>query len=100
MAFGITREELNEWKAAVLRGEIAFLTHYWLDPRFPGMQTVTKAGCADMDKLRSWCLASGLDPKYIHQRSHYPHYDLFGQLQARVLKREGLSSHLERFNIQ
>lgn len=39
MAFGINREELTRWKKAVSAGEIAFLTHYWLDPRFPGIWT-------------------------------------------------------------
>ncbi|MCY8098432.1 hypothetical protein MOB81_20475, partial [Bacillus atrophaeus] len=33
MAFGIHRGELNRWKEAVKSGEIAFLTHYWLDDR-------------------------------------------------------------------
>lgn len=60
MAFGVKREELNRWKQAVKRGEIAFLTHYWLDDRFPGARTVTKAGCADIDKLVQWGAAYGL----------------------------------------
>lgn len=33
MAFGIDRQELSRWKEAVERGEIAYLTHFWLDPR-------------------------------------------------------------------
>lgn len=37
MAFGIKREEMKQWKASVARGEIAYLTHYWVDPRFPGL---------------------------------------------------------------
>lgn len=60
MAFGVKREELNRWKQAVKRGEIAFLTHYWLDDRFPEAKTVTKAGCADIDKLVQWGVAYGL----------------------------------------
>lgn len=60
MAFGVKREELNRWKQAVKRGEIAFLTHYWLDDRFPEAKTVTKAGCADIDKLIQWGAAYGL----------------------------------------
>lgn len=60
MAFGVKREELNRWKQAVKRGEIAFLTHYWLDDRFPEARTVTKAGCADIDKLVQWGAAYGL----------------------------------------
>lgn len=62
MAFGITRQELMAWKREVSRGEIAFLTHYWLDDRFPGITTVTKVGCSDLDKLRLWCNHNGLDP--------------------------------------
>ncbi len=50
MAFGIKRDELMAWKKAVSSGEIAFLTHYWIDERFPGCKTVTKAGCADIRK--------------------------------------------------
>lgn len=52
MAFGIKRKELVEWKKKVSQGEIAFLTHYWIDDRFPGMTTVTKVGCADLEKLK------------------------------------------------
>ena len=45
MAFGIKRHELNEWKRKTLNGEIAFLTHYWYDQRFPEYYSVTKVGC-------------------------------------------------------
>lgn len=100
MAFGITREEMNAWKAAVSRGEIAFLTHYWQDPRFPKMRTVTKVGCSDLLKLSRWCEENGLHPKYIHARADYPHFDLLGAKQAEVLKRERLYDQLERFCIQ
>lgn len=34
MAFGINRRQLLEWKKKASRGEIAFLTHYWLDSAF------------------------------------------------------------------
>ena len=60
MAFGIKREELKAWKKAVSEGEIAFLTHYWLDERFPGCKTVTKAGCSDIEKLTHWGKQYGL----------------------------------------
>lgn len=76
MAFGIKREELQRWKAAVSRGEIAFLTHYWLDSRFIGIRTVTKVGCSDLDRLTKWCVSHGLNPQYIHYSPSYPHYDL------------------------
>lgn len=54
MAFGLKREELYAWKEAVNRGEVAFLTHYWIDDRFPGATTVTKVGCGDIEKLIQW----------------------------------------------
>ena len=99
MAFGITRKEMREWKASVLRGEIAFLTHYWLDDRFPGVRTVTKVGCSDLDKLAAWCRENGLNPAYIHKREEYPHFDLLGWKQAEILQNEGKYDHLERFGI-
>lgn len=100
MAFGITREQLETWKQAVARGDIAFLTHYWLDPRFPGCRTVTKAGCADLAKLTSWCLGHGLNPAYIHRRPPYPHYDLIGRKQVEVLKAEGQFEQLRKFRLE
>ncbi|MDQ8736753.1 hypothetical protein [Paenibacillus sp. LHD-38] len=99
MAFGIKRKEMNDWKAAVARGEIAFLTHYWLDPRFPDMRTVTKVGSSDMGKLSRWCLENGLDPRYIHARSEYPHFDLLGPKQGEVLRRSNQLEQLERFGL-
>jgi hypothetical protein len=51
MAFGIRRPELERWKQDVANGHISFLTHYWVDHRFPGCTTVTKVGCSDIDKL-------------------------------------------------
>jgi hypothetical protein len=99
MAFGIKRAELQQWKAAVARGDIAFLTHYWFDPRFPNVSTVTKVGCSDLDKLAAWCTAHGLNPDYIHQRQPYPHYDLIGPRQIEILKQEQLWQHLERFKL-
>ncbi|OMF22412.1 hypothetical protein BK133_26385 [Paenibacillus sp. FSL H8-0548] len=99
MAFGIKRKELEGWKAAVARGEIAFLTHYWLDPRFPDMRTVTKVGCSDRVKLSRWCLDNGLNPRYIHDRSEYPHFDLLGPKQREVLRAANLLEQLERFGM-
>ncbi|KAF6580886.1 MULTISPECIES: hypothetical protein [Paenibacillus] len=100
MAFGITRQELMAWKRKVSRGEIAFLTHYWLDDRFPGITTVTKVGCSDLDKLRLWCNQNGLDPQYIHQRQPYPHFDLIGNKQAEILRKYGISDQFKRFELQ
>ncbi|WP_138753629.1 hypothetical protein [Paenibacillus sinopodophylli] len=99
MAFGIKRKEMQAWKAAVARGEIAFLTHYWLDPRFPDMRTVTKVGCSDMEKLARWCLDNGLNPRYIHARSEYPHFDLLGSKQREVLRAANMLDQLERFGM-
>lgn len=99
MAFGITREELARWKASVLRGDIAFLTHYWLDDRFPGIRTVTKVGCSDLERLIKWCVDNELPPEYIHNRPPFPHFDLLGPRQKEILQKEGEWEQLKRFNI-
>lgn len=99
MAFGVHREELEAWKQTVSQGEIAYLTHYWLDARFPGITTVTKVGCSDPDKLVAWCLEHGLDPQYIHNRSPFPHFDLIGPKQREVLIEENLWDQLQRFRL-
>lgn len=99
MAFGIKRDELIAWKKSVSNGEIAFLTHYWLDERFPGCQTVTKAGCANLDKLTAWGQQYGLKPEWIDLRDDYPHFDLFGKHEREILLAEGLSNQLERFGL-
>ncbi|QAY66385.1 hypothetical protein [Paenibacillus protaetiae] len=99
MAFGISREELQNWKNKASSGEIAYLTHYWLDPRFPGIRTVTKVGCSNIEKLADWCRRNGLNPKYIHVRELYPHFDLIGPKQKQILLQEQLQSHIERFKL-
>ncbi|AWB45637.1 hypothetical protein DCC85_16490 [Paenibacillus sp. CAA11] len=99
MAFGINRQELSMWKQQVSSGKIAFLTHYWLDPRFPGVRTVTKVGCSDLERLSAWCRKYELDPKYIHRRRPYPHFDLLGPKQREILSQEGLSEHIRRFKL-
>lgn len=99
MAFGITKDELAKWKAEVARGEIAFLTHYWTDERFPDSKTVTKVGCSNLKVLTEWCIAHGLNPKYIHHRPPFPHYDLMGQKQKEILQKENLREHLTRFKL-
>ncbi|GIP54548.1 MULTISPECIES: hypothetical protein [Paenibacillus] len=99
MAFGIDRNELNAWKEAVSRGEIAYLTHYWLDPRFPGTKTVTKVGCSDLDRLTAWCENHGLSPKYIHLRPPFPHFDLLGPKQREILVQEQQWDQLKRFRM-
>ncbi|MBP1157403.1 MULTISPECIES: hypothetical protein [unclassified Paenibacillus] len=99
MAFGITREELTQWKEAVTRGEIAFITHFWLEPRFPGINTVTKVGCTNLERLSEWCATNGLDPRYIHNRDPFPHFDLIGSKQIEILQKERLWDQLERFRL-
>lgn len=97
MAFGIKRDELNDWKARIRRGEIAFLTHYWIDDRFPGCKTVTKVGCNDLQKLAEWGKNHGLKPEWIDRRKKdFPHFDLFGARQAEILKAEGLENTLNQ----
>jgi len=98
VAFGIDRVELQRWKEQVLNGEIAFLTHYWQDPRFPHATTVTKVGCISIPKLVEWGNIYGLKERWIHQND-YPHFDLFGQKQKEVLIKEKLFTHIERFSI-
>ncbi|MDP5274994.1 hypothetical protein [Chengkuizengella axinellae] len=99
MAFGITKKELTEWKEKVSNGEIAYLTHYWFDPRYPNIKTVTKVGCNDIEKLSNWCKQHGVNPKYIHYRDKYPHYDLIGVKQKEILQKEGWVEHLQRFKL-
>ena len=99
MAFGITRQELTAWKKTVENGEMAFLTHYWLDERFPGCKTVTKAGCANIDKLVDWGKQYGLKKEWIDMRDDYPHFDLFGEHEREILIKEGLSEQLRRFGL-
>jgi hypothetical protein len=99
MAFGIKRDELIAWKEAVSNGEIAFLTHYWIDERFPGCKTVTKAGCSDIEKLSRWGERYGLKREWIDMRDDYPHFDLFGKHEREILLNEGLSAQLARFGL-
>ncbi len=99
MAFGVSKSELKAWKSAVMRGEIAFLTHYWYDARFPHYSTVTKVGCSDLNKLTAWCEEHGLNPKYIHHRDTYPHFDLIGPKQKAVLQSENQWEQIRRFKL-
>ncbi|WP_404351734.1 hypothetical protein LG311_10510 [Sutcliffiella horikoshii] len=97
MAFGINRGELQQWKEKVKCGEIAFLTHYWIHPRFDGITTVTKAGCCDVEKLIEWGRQYGLKEEWIHKREQYPHFDLIGDTQLEILKKEGQWKQINRF---
>lgn len=99
MAFGIKRQELAEWKARAARGEIAYLTHYWFEPRFPDIRTVTKVGCADLEKLTEWCKFWGFNPETIHRRHPYPHFDLIGPKQKDILMAAGEWEQIRRFDL-
>ncbi|MEC5422586.1 hypothetical protein QGM71_03650 [Virgibacillus sp. C22-A2] len=99
MAFGIKKEELLEWKKNVTSGEIAFLTHYWLDDRFPHCNTVTKVGCSNLKKLKTWGKKYNLQPNWIHMDDLYPHFDLFGDRQKEILCKENQREHIRRFDL-
>ncbi|OCA91978.1 hypothetical protein [Pseudobacillus wudalianchiensis] len=100
MAFGIDRRELAEWKQQIDKGNIAFLTHYWLDERFPDCYTVTKVGCRDLEKLARWGEKYGLKEEWIDRRKGgYSHFDLLGRRQKEILEKEGLQSHIQRFKL-
>jgi hypothetical protein len=95
LAFGLKREQINEWKQKIDEGEIAFLTHFWQDKRFPGYNTVTKVGCSDLNKLAEWGRKHHLQPQWIHHRKDgYSHFDLIGEKQKAILHKEGLISHI------
>ncbi|SFK29346.1 hypothetical protein SAMN04487936_110146 [Halobacillus dabanensis] len=100
MAFGVKKEELRTWKTNVRKGNIAILTHFWLDERFPGCDTVTKVGCSNIDKLKEWGRSYGLAPEWIHRDPHYPHFDLFGDRQLQILKEEGCWNQIHRFRLE
>lgn len=96
MAFGISRVELKQWKEKVKAGEIAFLTHFWLDERFPNCTTVTKVGCANVKKLKEWGKKYDLQAEWIHHHKKYPHFDLLGERQRFILKQEGKKDQLRK----
>ncbi|MDR7072273.1 hypothetical protein [Fictibacillus barbaricus] len=97
MAFGINKHELKNWKKEVRAGNIAFITHFWMDPRFPGEKSVTKVGCNDLNKLTLWGERHGLKAEWIHKREAYPHFDLIGDKQRLIMKKEGRFNELKKF---
>jgi len=100
LAFGISRKELQQWKRDIDNGKVAFLTHYWMDDRFPNCKTVTKAGCRDLNKLQEWGRKYGLKREWIHVREDgYSHFDLLGERQKEILIKENLFDHIKRFNL-
>ncbi|AXN41168.1 MULTISPECIES: hypothetical protein [Peribacillus] len=95
MAFGIKRVDVVAWKQQIDQGQIAFLTHYWLDDRFPGCKTVTKVGCNDLERLAEWGKKYGLKKEWIHHRKDgYSHFDLLGARQKEILKAEDIKERL------
>ncbi|APH05099.1 hypothetical protein [Bacillus weihaiensis] len=100
MAFGITRKELADWKKSVSNGEIAFLTHFWKDDRFPSVNSVTKVGCYDIEKLISWGETFDLKKEWIHYYKQYPHFDLLGDKQREILEYYNLEDQMKRFYIK
>ncbi|MGM7701306.1 hypothetical protein ACSVDE_06230 [Pseudalkalibacillus sp. Hm43] len=99
MAFGIKRDELQSWKEKVNQNQIAFLTHYWIDERFPDCNTVTKVGCKDLQKLFEWGQRYGLKKEWVDYRWDFPHFDLVGERQLKVLKAENQWEQIERFKL-
>jgi len=100
VAFGVSKEELKQWRQKADRGEVAFLTHYWYDARFPEYKTVTKAACCDRRTLIQWGRKYGLKPQWIHTDNHYPHYDLIGTTEKEILTAEGQSAKLTKLQQQ
>lgn len=100
MAFGISRKELDQWKKEIDGGKLAFITHYWLDERFPDCNSVTKVGCNDLVKLAEWGIVYHLKEEWIHHRKDgYSHFDLLGQKQVEILTKEGLLHQLNHLKI-
>lgn|SRR5699024_3579983 len=98
MAFGIRREELNQWKQRIENGEIAIITHYWDDARFPESTSVTKVGCKNVAQLIAWGKQYALKAEWIDY-SHCPHFDVFGSKQKEILLKEGFHDQIKRFNL-
>lgn len=78
---------------------LAFLTHYWLDDRFPHANTVTKAACQDMKQLIEWGEKHGLKKEWIHDRAGFPHFDLIGEPQKRILQKERSLGNIHEYGL-
>lgn len=84
------KKRTHRMETKIDAGEIAFLTHYWYDERFPNAKTVTKVGCNDLNKLVQWGKKYGLKKEWIDYRAEgYSHFDLIGEWEIRILKAEG-----------
>lgn len=100
MAFGLTKEELAAWKKQVLANEIAIITHYWQDARFHEATSVTKIGCANLDKLIEWGKKYDLKAEWIDYKENYPHFDVFGKKQIEILIKERKFDQIKKFNLK
>ncbi|MFA9559596.1 hypothetical protein ACERII_19990 [Evansella sp. AB-rgal1] len=96
MAFGLKKSDIEKWKKRANEGEVAFITHFWFDERFPQYRTVTKAACANKDTLIQWGQKYNLKPEWIHDRKDFPHFDLLGDRQRDILKKENQYEQLEK----
>lgn len=45
-------------------------------------------------------MGDGLKKEWIHQDKHYPHFDLMGDVQIKVLTAHNLTDQIERFRLQ
>lgn len=80
-------------------GQIDFLTHYWLDGRFPDCSTVTKVGCNNIEKLIAWGQMHGLKSEWIDYNEHFPHFDLVGENQKKILEKEEQWDQIKKFHL-
>ena len=87
------------WGMLIILFPVFNLTHYWLDDRFPGCKTVTKVGCSNLDKLIAWGKRYDLKKEWIHLDPDYPHFDLFGDTQKKILVAEDKWDHIEKFRL-
>lgn len=100
MAFGVKKNELKRYKKNVANNELAILTHYWSDDRFPDSNTVTKVAANDLETLKAWGKKLQLYDYMIDPEStKIPHFDLFGPIQVRVLKELKRWNMLNRFHL-
>src|SRR5690625_5725090 len=69
---------------------------------FNGMKSTITKGFTKKHltiRLISWGEQYGLERNWIHERDKFPHYDLFGNIQLKILKKEQKWDHIERFQL-
>jgi hypothetical protein len=52
-----------------------------------------------LEKLIAWGKTYGLKEKWIHKDKKYPHFDLFGDWQKEILKKEEKWDQIKKFHI-